>query len=545
LGLYHRTNFKFLRSFIFILLSVIVWGCSAPQMTQGSITVNITADNKANQVKIISGSTVQEVLTLAQITLSKLDKVEPPLYTVLSDLSQVKVVRVREEFYTAREIIPFEHQELRYEALPDGERRLSQPGVNGLEEITYQRVFEDGIEISNSIVKSIILKEAVPEVEMIGSRSIFASIAIPGRIAYLSAGNAWVIENTTVTRRLVVSTGDLDGRIFSISTDGNFLLFTRFSSEANTINSLWAASLISDPPKIMDLGVKNVVNFAQYDPSSSIVAYSTAKWRETSPGWQSNNDLYELAVSASGMIGSPKLDLESNSGGVYGWWGMEFSWAPDQHRFLYSRPDSIGFIDNRNGTLTSLLDIAPYQTSGNWAWVPGAAWAPDGNVVYTVNHISPEGSGSGESQLFDLIAIPLISRSPVTLVPNVGMFAYPVPSPVDEKRNFINRTSGNNLDQSAFYVAYLQAIFPDQSETSRYRLFIIDRDGSNKESLFSEDATVGLEPQRVVWSPVSMGSAGEYSIALIYNGNIWIVDSGTGVALQINGDGLTSRVDWR
>ena len=543
--LYHRTNFKFLRSFIFLFIFIAIWGCSALRVTQELITVSINSDDRDIQLNITSGSTVQEALNSANIKLGDLDKVEPPLYTVLSYNSKINIVRVREEYYIEQVIIPFEHQELRNEALPEGERRLSQPGVNGLEEITYHRVFEDNVEVSNNAVKSIVLQEAIPEVVMIGSRSTFASINIPGKIAYLSAGNAWVINSTTANRQLVVSTGDLDGRIFSLSKDGNFLLFTRFSSDQSTINSLWVASLQNDPARIIDLGVKNIVHFAEFDPGSRIVAYSTVEWRETSPGWQADNDLHELGVSASGLIDSPRMDLESNSGGVYGWWGTEFSWAPDQLRFLYSRPDGIGIIDSRDGTQTSILNVAPYQTGGNWAWVPGTAWSPGGDVVYAVNHIPSEDNSSDKSEEFDLVAIPLLGGSPVNLVTNVGMFAYPEPSPVDPKSTFIDTASGVLPDQNSFSVAFLQAIFPDQSETSQYRLYIIDRDGSNQKSLFPEEGAVGMDPQHVVWSPDRMGSDSNYAIALIYNGNIWIIDAGSGAAQQITGDGLTSRIDWR
>jgi len=545
LRLYHWTYFKLLRSFIYIAISVAIWGCSAPRVTQQNITVSITADNRDIQLNISSASTVQEALNSAEIQLGELDKVEPPLYSVLSGDTKIKVVRVREEYYIEQVIIPFEHQELRNEALPEGERRLSQPGVNGLEEITYHRVFEDNVEVSNNIVKSIVLNEAIPEVVMIGSRSTFASVEIPGRIAFLSAGNAWIIENTTSNRRLVVSTGDLDGRIFSLSKDGNFLLFTRFSTEKNNINRLWVASLTYDPIRIIDLNVGNIVHFAEFNPASNIVAYSTVEWRETSPGWQANNDLYELGVNASGVTGSPRMDLDSNSGGVYGWWGTEFSWAPDQLRFLYSHPDGIGIIDTRDGTQTSILNITPYQTGGNWAWIPATIWSPDGYVVYAVNHASSVDNGSGESPEFDLIAIPLLGGSPVNLVKNVGMFAYPVPSPVDRKNIIYNTSSGDLPDQNEFSVAYLQAIFPDQSETSQYRLFIIDRDGSNQKSLFPEEGAAGLDPQHIAWSPASMGSDSNYAISLIYNGNIWIIDTGSGAAQQITGDGLTTRVDWR
>jgi hypothetical protein len=209
------------------------------------------------------------------------------------------------------------------------------------------------------------------------------------------------------------------------------------------------------------------------------------------------------------------------------------------------RPDGIGIINKRDGTQTSILNIAPYQTGGNWAWVPWAAWSPDGNTVYTVNHVTSETDQSSESQKFDLIAMPLKGGTSVDLVKNVGMFAYPVPSPVDHKSNFTNLTSGESIAQDTFSIAYLQAIFPDHSETSGYRLFIIDRDGSNKKSIFPEEGAVGLEPQHVVWSPVRVESIGNYAIALVYNGNIWIIDTGSGVAQQITGDGLTSRIDWR
>lgn len=38
---------------------------------------------------------------------------------------------------------------------------------------------------------------------------------------------------------------------------------------------------------------------------------------------------------------------------------------------------------------------------------------------------------------------------------------------------------------------------------------------------------------------------GDNAIAFIYNGNIWLVDTTTGVSQQITGDGLTNRIDWR
>jgi hypothetical protein len=293
---------------------MVINGCSTPQATLGLITVNISSDNNEMQVNIPPGSSVEQALESAKIRLGELDKVEPPVSTSLSADSIVKVTRVKEEYYIEKVTIPYEHQELKNEALPEGDRRLSQSGVNGIEEITYQRVFEDGIEVANSPVKTTVIIKAIPEIVMIGSKSTLSPINVPGKIAYLSAGNAWIIEGNTSNRSCIVPYGDLDGRIFSLSKDGQFLLFTRFSNTANKINSLWAASLTNDPIKIIDLGVENIVHFAEFDPSSTIVAYSTMEWREAAPGWHANNDLYEISVSKDGFIGSPQLDLAANSG---------------------------------------------------------------------------------------------------------------------------------------------------------------------------------------------------------------------------------------
>jgi hypothetical protein len=102
-----------------------------------------------------------------------------------------------------------------------------------------------------------------------------------------------------------------------------------------------------------------------------------------------------------------------------------------------------------------------------------------------------------------------------------------------------------NGSEKAYQLAYLQAIFPDQSETSRYRLYVIDRDGSNRRVLFPPPDVPGLEPQRPVWAPAPIaGQVGDY-LCLIYQGNLWLVDSGSGESRQITGDGLATESDWK
>jgi len=94
-------------------------------------------------------------------------------------------------------------------------------------------------------------------------------------------------------------------------------------------------------------------------------------------------------------------------------------------------------------------------------------------------------------------------------------------------------------------VAYLQSIFIEQSETSRYRLMVMDRDGSNSKALFPPADASGIEPQTPVWSPEPLEEQTGDFIAVTYQGNLWLVDSGSGEAYQVTGDGLISGIDWK
>ena len=506
--------------------------CQLSQAGRTQISVSITADGKDQQYNVSSGSTVLQALQQAGITPGDHDKSDPPFYTVLSNGDSVKLTRVKEEFTTESQIIPFDQQVVRNESLPEGQQRLVQAGVNGQEEITYQRVLEDGVETSKAIVKTVTLQNAVPEIVMIGAQSSFAPLPIPGKIAYLAGGNAWVMDTSTANRRLLVNTGDLDGRIFALSPDGGYLLFTRKSKKPadQQINTLWVVNTKSANPNPVWLNAANVVHFAAWSPTTpNTVFYSTVEPRNTAPGWQANNDLYKVSIG-----GQPQKIMDANSGGVYGWWGMSFAISPDG-RIAYARPDGIGVVLQDGGFLAPLLDITPLETHSDWAWVPGITWGGDGKTIYFANHApAPAPVTPEESPYFDLEATSMVNDFTVDVTQNVGMFAYPSASPV--------RMNGQ---EKAYQVAYLQAIFPDQSETSRYRVVVMDRDGSNRRVVFPSADTTGVEPQTPVWAPEPIpGQSGDF-LGLVYQGNLWLVDSGNGQTYQITGDGLITTIDWK
>jgi len=503
------------------------------------LTVNVIADGDEQEIQLPVDSNVQEAMEQAGIVLEYLDRVEPSPYSLLADGQEIRIVRVREEFSVEQEVIPFEREVLQTESLPAGEKMISQSGMNGLREITNRHVIEDGIEVSKFPVRETVVTEAIPEIIMVGIQAPFVPVSIPGRIVYLLGSNAWMMDQSTGNRKPVVTTGDLDGHVFALSEDGSRLLFTRRSKQEDQINTLWVADLNVEPVELYDLKVANVVQFAGWvpDPKNDKVAFSTVEPRPTAPGWQANNDLNVINYSSTGWVSRWKVYVDANSGGVYGWWGTDFMFGATSDQVVYARPDSFGLVNMEDGSLQPLKDIIPLQTGGDWAWVPGLSWSPEFNSLIYVEHVSPPGSTQVEESLnFDLSTLQLNGGINLPMVSQTGMFAYPAASPMQML------PSGEN----SYQIAYLQAVFPSQSETSKYRLMVMDRDGSNQNSIFPAEGKQGLVPQQVVWSPTPLPGKESHWIAVVYDGNLWLIDSwGQEPAQQITGDGLVSKLDWK
>jgi hypothetical protein len=182
-----------------------------------------------------------------------------------------------------------------------------------------------------------------------------------------------------------------------------------------------------------------------------------------------------------------------------------------------------------------LLNITPLNTHSDWAWLPSIAWGADGESLYFTSHAQSEDLVSDEdSPFFDVSVTSFENNAAVPIVERTGMFAYPSVS-----------TMQSSAIGRQYQVAFLQAIFPEQSETSRYRIVVMDRDGSNRRTIFPAEDAPGLEPQTPIWAPEPIeGQSGDF-IAAIYQGNLWLIDSGSGEPYQVTGDGLVTRIDWK
>jgi hypothetical protein len=536
---------SFSRLVLLLMLSALALsGCLSPQVSQSqvSLPVSISADGQEYTVEVSTGSTVQQALNSAGLSAGSLDKVEPPLYTPISAGLTVKVTRGREEFETQQNVIPYERQLVRNESLPQGETLMIQPGKNGTQETTYRRYYEDDALVNTSISRVAILEAALPEIIMVGVRSPFAPLPIPGKLVYLASGSAWMMQGSTSNRTPVVSNNDpatpLDGRILKISPNGKWLLFTRKSAlpADKEINTLWVVSLTDPLAKPINLRTPNIVHFADWDPKTSMtVLYSTVEPRTAAPGWQANNDLFRMRFGDKGALGVREKILEPNTGGIYGWWGTNFIWSPDGSQLAFSRPDGIGLVNFKDKALLPLAEIVPLQTRSDWALIPPLGWGADGRTLFFVTHAPPPGLVNlEESPNFDLSALSLDSTARAPIIQQSGMFAYPSAS-------FANPAQ----PEKAYYLSYLQALIPQQSDTCGYQLVLIDRDGSNHKVVFPQPGSPGLEPQTPVWSPAAPTFVEGDFVAVVYLGNLWLIDAASGTATQVTDDGLIQKIDWK
>ena len=195
-------------------LMLIGTGCSTISQppVQEDIQIQIDVDGRIESLQIPAGSSVGETCNCGRNNPGgKRPRLNQRLSITLTEDTEIHVIRVEESIETEQVVIPFEVIRQPTENLPAGQEKLLQAGKNGLKEIVSVRVFENGEETSFSEVSSLDLEETVNEIILVGVQSSIAPISLPSPLVYLSNGNAWVMDQSTSNRYLLVATGDLDG----------------------------------------------------------------------------------------------------------------------------------------------------------------------------------------------------------------------------------------------------------------------------------------------------------------------------------------------
>lgn len=133
------------------------------------LEITLTADGTTEKL-LTQALTVEELLEEQQIIMGEIDRVSPRLTETLTNGGRVVVQRVEIKELIEKEPIPFETRVTYSDSMLVGNSIVSQEGVNGEKKVTYKVTYVDGKEESRKAVKEEIIKEAVSQVVVQGSK---------------------------------------------------------------------------------------------------------------------------------------------------------------------------------------------------------------------------------------------------------------------------------------------------------------------------------------------------------------------------------------
>jgi len=509
------------------LVVLLIVGCATtPGATD--LVVTVRADGRERIFTYETPVTVGEFLRDADVELQDLDRVNPQSFTQITDGMIVTVVRVTEETRCEEAEIAYRQRTVLNEGLAPGEERIGQAGRNGFERICNRVRVENGNPQDPIEISRVIIEPAVDEVVYVGPTGEIDPVTIQGTLAYLSNQNAWVIRGSSTTKRPATTVSDLDGFVFELSENGNRLLFTRDpidGREGAFANGLWFINdLNNENPEALQLVPQDVLQAHWIPDLDSTISYSTGESSETAPGWRAFNDLWAMRIDPiTGEALRVEQVVEASSFGLYSWWGTEFYWSPNGENLGWVRADSAGLVDINTGEFNTLIEYPVFNTRQSWSWRATLSWSPANDLMATTIHV-PIGNYPPEtSPAFSAAVVALDGTFDTPVAENSGIWTTP-------------KYSGDPIDPQ---LAYMRARDPFNSINGEYDLVVADRDGSNARVIFPPEGQVGLRTQEYTWSPSGR------QIALIYQGDLWMVDVETNATHQLTLDGGASQPKWQ
>lgn len=280
----------------------------------------------------------------------------------------------------------------------------------------------------------------------------------PVSIAYILAGNLWVIQGETPPRQLTSSGGALQAVLSDDSTQvafihrgepeglGELRLFDLTTATERLLLSREALQGLY-PPEEGVLGI--AVNQMAFLPGSHDLVFNTLSVPEFI-GLIKNDDLLRLDTASAAL----STLLPAGSGG-------DFTIAPDGSRIAVTRPTQIDLV-NSDGTnhQAALINFPFVMTYSEYAYYPRPVWSPDSGqlavLIPSEDPLAPDPSATiwripagggpasevatiqGQFFFLQMSGYPLIS-------PDLARVAYAVPTGVPNTDNLVVA----NLDGSS------------------------------------------------------------------------------------------------
>jgi Tol biopolymer transport system component len=511
-----------LTKLLYFVLVLTLAACGPGRLPE-QVNVALTSDGETQELLLPQGSTVRDALRDASITLAELDRVRPPETSLLISGMGITVTRVIQTSEQVTETIPYSAQTQPDTTLPPGERRILQAGRNGILATTYRLTYEDGKLINRVELSREVIATPIPEIARVGLKDDFNTVPLSGTLVYLSNNNAYVMRDVSGNKRALTTDSDLDAHVFSLSPDGRWLLYTR--GNTSTLNSLWLVDTTLAVPEPQALKIDGVL-WADFSPDGKSIAYSRAEPSPGLPGWKALNDL-TIVPFTNGKLGTKREIVKASATAPYAWWGTNYAWSPDNKWLAYGNTAEIGLISPtaRITRTLPITDFAAYNTRSTWAWTPALSWSPDGQFLATQLHSpSPSGESDEDSPAFDVAALQVSGTLQSPLAVGAGMWAAP---------QWLGTTPANSQ------IVFGMAETPYASDTSRYFLYIMDRDGSNRQLLFPTEGQPGIRGL-----PDFDVSPDGRSVIVAYQGDLYWINLNTDLTRRLSADGSISLPRW-
>jgi len=181
-------------------------------------SIQLTADGKTSTV-YTTARTVESALEDLHIALGELDHVTPAAASSIGAGDEITIVRVKKETAEVTEPIAFETEKKNDASLLKGKEQVVQEGKEGVRVKKMEKVFEDGVLVSEAVVGEQVQSESVNKIVAIGTKNpvvvLSASSPSVDEISKngVKFGYKQILKNVTLTAYSagVESTGKSEG----------------------------------------------------------------------------------------------------------------------------------------------------------------------------------------------------------------------------------------------------------------------------------------------------------------------------------------------
>lgn len=143
--------------------------------------VRIVADGQTQEI-YTAASNVESVLKVTATALGPWDKIEPGLNAQLAADDEIRITRVEKVLEAASVEIPYETVKQNDKSLVRGSEKVIQTGRKGLVTQQVEKVYEDGVLVSEQIVSEAVEQSSLNHIVAVGTKA-----PITNAVAVLSA----------------------------------------------------------------------------------------------------------------------------------------------------------------------------------------------------------------------------------------------------------------------------------------------------------------------------------------------------------------------